>query len=167
VSNLARAHAERAEAAYATWQQQPSDQNYTRIRTEVLMAGMWAGIASVPSEVTHVLVADDAPSAEAEADRQPEERSECYEVPALDGALVMEHVDDHLCGWKAMAKDDVKVIDSRCIKAYRVPLQPEKHEEDTLRKVYAELYKTGLREQAITDVINGMQNSGILFRERD
>lgn len=42
----------------------------------------------------------------------------------------------------------------------------EGHAESTLHKVRAELLKAGLSEQAVVDTISGMQNSGILFRER-
>lgn len=38
--------------------------------------------------------------------------------------------------------------------------------ENTLHKVRSGLSAAGLTEQQITDAINGMQNQGILFRER-
>jgi hypothetical protein len=40
------------------------------------------------------------------------------------------------------------------------------HSEHTLEKVRSELYKAGLDQLTVTDTITGMQNSGILFRER-
>lgn len=40
------------------------------------------------------------------------------------------------------------------------------HNEDTLRKVYQALLENGIYGQKATDVVNSMQNLGILFRER-
>lgn len=39
-------------------------------------------------------------------------------------------------------------------------------DEDTLRKVYEALLENGIYGQQALDIINTMQNKGILFRER-
>lgn len=42
----------------------------------------------------------------------------------------------------------------------------EIHTDDTMRKVSEALYGCGLSTEALNDVINALQNNGILFRER-
>lgn len=46
------------------------------------------------------------------------------EIAAQAGSITMDHVDDCCCRYVASPKDttDVKLLDSRCIVAYRVPL---------------------------------------------
>lgn len=41
----------------------------------------------------------------------------------------------------------------------------ETHSEDTLRKVYEALLENGIYGQQAIDIVNSMQNKGILFRE--
>jgi hypothetical protein len=47
------------------------------------------------------------------------------EVSAEQGAILMYHVEDCCCRYVSSPKDttDVKLIDTRCIKAYGVPEQ--------------------------------------------
>lgn len=42
----------------------------------------------------------------------------------------------------------------------------ETHDQDTMSKVYSSLARAGLTHQQLLDVVNDMQNQGILFRER-
>lgn len=57
---------------------------------------------------------------------------------------------------------DSEAIDA----ALRRPVQGDRHDEDTLRKVYDALTAEGYETTEVTDMVNAMQNAGILFRER-
>ena len=41
------------------------------------------------------------------------------------------------------------------------------HSEETLSKVYRVLYVHGVKHSVAVDIVNDLQNRGILFRERD
>jgi hypothetical protein len=113
------------------------------------------------------------------------------EVDARSGSLVVRHVGGCFCGRSPGAQvADVKTLDARCIAAYRVPAvralvdgdaakpsdghsgegtedrHPETYDEGTLELVHRALSKAGLHRQDAIDAIAGMQNAGILFRER-
>lgn len=40
------------------------------------------------------------------------------------------------------------------------------HDEETMQKVYDAMVEKGLSEDFATEIVSGMQNKGILFRER-
>jgi len=40
------------------------------------------------------------------------------------------------------------------------------HDDDTLEKVYEAIYGEGYRRGEVEDIVNALQNAGILFRER-
>lgn len=55
-------------------------------------------------------------------------------------------------------EDDVEDVSSEAERLH--------HDENTLRKVYDAIMKNGLSRKTAEDVVNNLQNAGILFRER-